>query len=450
MRLVLLLERLRALETGTLEDQSRAREAEAARAEWQQAFDAVSEPICIIDAHYKVVRANAAYRALMSHEATAIERHRCYAGWENPTAPCDDCPLPRTLLTGRPGFVRRERMMPTGVEGHSEHKVYEVWTYPARNPTGDIIHAVEIVKDVTEHERLNDMVSAVDALREANRLKAELLGTVSHELRSPLAVIKGYAATLLRHERRLTRDERHEFLRAIVDGSDRLERLIAQLLEMSELSTGGIAPRCESVDVVPTIRQAIEHCARALPHAVAAPHKFEVGVTDAAGHNVGAAPRVAADPRLLRTVLDNLLANAVNYTPAGGMISVDVSVRPAASRAQMEPEGQRTRAEPAGRAPALTIAALEITVHDTGVGIPADHLGRIFDHFHRVDTRLTREVDGLGLGLAICKRIVELHGGIIWAESEPGVGSSFHVLLPLDEGTATPGQTVVNTEREDH
>jgi signal transduction histidine kinase len=76
---------------------------------------------------------------------------------------------------------------------------------------------------------------------------------------------------------------------------------------------------------------------------------------------------------------------------------------------------------------------LELRVEDHGVGIPDEHLGRIFDHFHRVDTRLTREVDGLGLGLAICRRIVELHSGAIWAESEPGAGSTFFVVLPLDD-----------------
>jgi signal transduction histidine kinase len=75
---------------------------------------------------------------------------------------------------------------------------------------------------------------------------------------------------------------------------------------------------------------------------------------------------------------------------------------------------------------------LEICVRDGGIGIPKEHIGRIFDHFHRVDTRLTREVNGLGLGLAICKRIVELHDGVIWVESELGKGSAFHVWLPLD------------------
>jgi signal transduction histidine kinase len=120
------------------------------------------------------------------------------------------------------------------------------------------------------------------------------------------------------------------------------------------------------------------------------------------------------------------------------------------SAAEPAEEEQRARVESSGQPPTLAVPALEIGVYDSGVGIPADHLGRIFDRFHRVDTRLTREVDGLGLGLAICKQIVELHGGAIWAESEPGVGSIFHVLLPLDERSATLERPVVSAETEDH
>jgi len=90
---------------------------------------------------------------------------------------------------------------------------------------------------------------------------------------------------------------------------------------------------------------------------------------------------------------------------------------------------------------------VEICVRDHGIGIPPAHLGHVFDRFHRVDTRLTREVGGLGLGLAICKRIVELHGGTIWAESELGQGSAFHVWLPV-ETHASPKSSSSSDTRE--
>jgi signal transduction histidine kinase len=417
------------------------RRTELANAEWQQVFDAIVDPICVVDTSYRIVRANAAYRAHFADDTAPLERYRCYEALERKSSPCEGCPLPQALGMGQPSFRRREYVAPGRIGDQTERRAYEVWSYPVPTPTGEVAHAVEVVRDVTERERLQEVAASVEELRTADRLKAELLGTVSHELRSPLAAIKGYAATLLRHERRLGREERHEFLRAIVEGSDRLEVLISQLLEMSELSTGTVTLRRESLDVAPLIRDAIEQCERTRPGDVV-PHEFVLAIESAGSAVASGAPRVSADPRLLRNVLDNLLDNAVNFTPAGGMITVRVDVRPAGP---VTPVGGKGAPEaPTQQVPALATPALEIAVHDNGVGIPADHLGRIFDQFHRVDTRLTREVDGLGLGLAICQRIVELHGGAIWAESAPGAGSTFHVLLPLENQTGVSVAPVVS------
>jgi signal transduction histidine kinase len=114
-----------------------------------------------------------------------------------------------------------------------------------------------------------------------------------------------------------------------------------------------------------------------------------------------------------------VLQNAVTYSPAGG--DVVVSLRPYASPSDHSSD-HRTAAR-----------AVEIEVRDGGIGIPTEHLDRVFERFHRVDTRLTREAEGLGLGLAIARRVVELHGGSIWAESDLGSGSTFHIVLPLHD-----------------
>jgi len=131
-------------------------------------------------------------------------------------------------------------------------------------------------------------------------------------------------------------------------------------------------------------------------------------------------PVIWADRHRLREVLDHLVENAIHYGREGG--AIEITIRPIfpPSHTIMPP------AQQAG--PPM----VEIAVRDHGIGIPGAHLGRIFERFHRVDTGLTREVNGLGLGLAICKRIVELHGGTIWAESDIGQGSTFHVWLPVD------------------
>jgi signal transduction histidine kinase len=117
-------------------------------------------------------------------------------------------------------------------------------------------------------------------------------------------------------------------------------------------------------------------------------------------------PLVLADPRRIRQVLRNLVDNAVKYSPGGGPITISLGV-----------------AED----------SLEFSVADRGLGIEPDDLDRIFDRFYQVDSASTRKVGGSGLGLSICKAIVEAHNGRIWAESEPGTGSSFYVALPIEE-----------------
>ncbi len=294
-------------------------------------------------------------------------------------------------------------------------------------------------------ERVQELEASKDrkALREMELLKAEMLATVSHELRSPLASIKGYAATLLRHERRISRDERHEFLVAIHDASNRLEVIINRLLEMSQLETGSISIERTTVDIVHLVREAImaveqrfQESKRTEPtHEVREPITFTLQLEDSARNPATDEPLIQADRHRLREVLDNLLENAAIYSPEGGQ--VEVGIRPVSGpgtevTSLMQYQGKRNGIRATSPSSAQdTLPMIELWVRDRGIGIPSKHLERIFERFHRVDTRLIREINGLGLGLAICKRIVELHGGMIWAESTPGEGSTFHVLLPI-------------------
>jgi signal transduction histidine kinase len=260
------------------------------------------------------------------------------------------------------------------------------------------------------HEGAPNVAAALELARTlaelaGEPLSADLLGTFSHEMRSPLAVIKGYASTLLRHERRLPRAERHEYLTAIAAATDQLDAIITRLLHFAALEAGDAPLDRFGVDLVPIVRDAVAAAHVAAAAQPEAPTMIVVRVQDGDGHAAEQEPLILADPRAMREVLDHLLENAVKYSPQGGEITV--TLRPSGAR------------------------LLEVIVRDQGIGIPDEHLGRVFQRFHRVDVRLTREVDGLGLGLAICRRLVELHGGAIWAESELGAGSAFHVLLPL-------------------
>lgn len=246
--------------------------------------------------------------------------------------------------------------------------------------------------------------------------KAELLAAVSHELRSPLTSIKGYAATLLRYEQRLPREERHQFLLAINEGAVRLERIVESLFQMSQLEAGAIILQRSSVDVSLLAQKSMRAAEDGLPVSLAGQFTFTLLQEDSDGRPIGDVPFLEVDPGRLCGALDILLENAIKYSPAGGMITVILRpIRAAGFVAVNEPRPM-----------------LEICVADTGMGIAQEHIGRIFERFYRADMRLTREVNGLGLGLTICKRIIELHDGAIWAESLPEKGSVFHVLLPLD------------------
>ena len=240
-----------------------------------------------------------------------------------------------------------------------------------------------------------------DAPDASNRLEDEFLAIISHELRSPLAAIKGYAATLRRQGHRIGRAERDEFLQAIDEATDRLELLISRMMQLSRLEAGTLIPHPIPVDIVQLIREAV----------AAAEYRWGSYPSQAPSYtytfeppNQVTMPRVLADLRLQREVLDIVLENTVKYSPGGGLV-----------RVTLDTDGDM----------------LTIGIRDQGIGISPDHLEHIFDRFYRVDTRLTREVGGVGLGLALCKRIMTLQGGEIWAESEPDVGSTFYMTLPL-------------------
>jgi len=276
-------------------------------------------------------------------------------------------------------------------------------------------HALE--RRVRELQKaLAEREAELGALHAGGLLKAELLATVSHELRSPLSMVKGYAATLRKHDARLSQEERIEFLTTITEACDRLEAVIARLFELSRLETGVLTLQRSAVDIAALARESVVAVHSSLPPAVASRVSFDVRAEGEALDPGASAGEVWGDPWRLREVLDALLDNACKYSPQGG--TVEVLIRPADEAAVRALDVHAPR------------AMLEVRVRDTGMGIPADHLGRIFERFQRVDTRLTREVQGLGVGLALCKGIVELHGGAIWADSMPGEGSTFHMVLP--------------------
>ncbi|MGB8648063.1 MAG: ATP-binding protein [Anaerolineae bacterium] len=228
--------------------------------------------------------------------------------------------------------------------------------------------------------------------KELDQMKNQLLSIVSHELRTPLAAIKGFATTLLRDDVSWDEATQRDFIKIIDEESDRLGELIDNLLDMSQAEAGILRIDREPVHLRNLVREAKDRVARR-----SETHWF---VVDLPSH----LPRVWADPRRVRQVLNNLLENAIKYSPGGGQITITCEV-----------EGEH----------------VVVSVADQGPGIPPEYLDRIFERFFQVDSKSTRKTGGIGLGLSIVKGIVEAHGGRIWAESTPGQGSIFRFTLPF-------------------
>ena len=259
--------------------------------------------------------------------------------------------------------------------------------------------------DVTNRDELGDLGSRVNQMNDelqrvyseletASRHKSEFLANMSHEFRTPLNAILGFSQVLKKNLFGELNEKQEEYVEDILSSGNHLLSLINDVLDLSKVEAGQI-----ELKVAPfSLREAVERGVLMIRErasmngvAVAAEVEPEVQV-------------VTADERRIRQVLFNLLSNAVKFTPAGGRIDV--------SAAQVNGE-------------------IQVAVTDTGSGISPEDVDRIFEEFQQTDAGAEQQ-EGTGLGLALSKRLVELHGGRIWVESDPGVGSRFVFTLPAE------------------
>ena len=273
---------------------------------------------------------------------------------------------------------------------------------PIKNSTGTIIGASKVARDVTEHkntekerERLLKAEKEARQLAEqANRFKDEFLAVVSHELRSPLNSIVGWASLLL--EGNLAKERVHHAIETILRNAEAQNQLIGDLLDVARIISGKMRLDIKSIDVNSAVTSAIE----VLQPAARAKN---IQIENEAHTSVSTIP---ADPDRIQQILWNLLSNAVKFTPVGGRIVIRSSQQD---------------------------SIVKISVTDNGMGIAPELLPVIFERFRQGDMGSTRNYGGLGLGLAIVRHLVELHGGVIRASSGgPGRGAEFVVELPAD------------------
>ena len=254
-------------------------------------------------------------------------------------------------------------------------------------------------RDITERkqaetelaEALATQQAANAQLKELSKAKSDFVSVVSHEFRTPLTSIQGFAE-IIEHEDALGERTRREFASLIYGEALRLGRLISEMLDLDRMESGRMILGRDMVDLGELIRKSVRQIAPNSPD-----HTINVEIDPEL-------PAILGDGDKLIQVLSNLLSNAVKYSPGGGEIGV----------------GLRRKN---GRA--------HISVKDEGIGIPQEALEAVFERYTRVDPTKNRKIHGTGLGLAIVRQIVALHDGRVWVESIPGVGSTFHIELPI-------------------
>jgi signal transduction histidine kinase len=276
-----------------------------------------------------------------------------------------------------------------------------------KDEDGVIFGAVAVVRDMTRE-------------REIERMKTEFLSNISHELRTPLTPIKGYAEILSRKE--VPREKAKQFMRGILESTSRLERIVELLVDFSAMEAGRMAPRTAQIDLGEMVTALSDGWREQAPS-----HNIAIDVSSDL-------PAVLGDERLLRRCIEEIVDNAIKFSPSGGTIAVKVA--------------RHDNGEGADD--------VLLSISDEGIGISSEDLSRIFSDFHQLDGSETRSFGGLGLGLAFVQRIAEAHVGQVDVESKVNEGTTFSIVIPgiAEEpaegrrGTSPSAETSIQQDEE--
>ena len=272
-----------------------------------------------------------------------------------------------------------------------------------------ILRLRKVLEERQRFVKLKDFADQLERtnqeLRKIDSMKSEFVSVASHELRTPLAAIKNAVQLMLSGKTGEINENQEKFLSMAERNINRLTNILNDLLNLSRIESGKIELKFENI----ALKEIIELAASSLrPHADVKSIQIEVEIPESL-------PAIYGDQEKIEQILTNLIGNAIKFTPDGGKILI--SVKP-----------------PSHDQPGGYGNMVAISVKDTGIGIPAEHLNAIFEKFHQVESSLHRSVSGTGLGLAITKGLVEAHQGKILVESELGKGSTFTFTLPVSQG----------------
>ncbi len=352
------------------------REVVQEREELLQTFESLTAGLLLVSPEGRLSQMNATARAIFGVSNDSVGK--------NVAEVIKHEDLQALINEARSGAEGAKKELHVTLAGSSD-RIYEAQAAVVKNEDGKEVGVVAILIDVTD-------------MRNIDKMKSSFVAMASHELRTPLTAIKGFSSTLLEgvDYDMYGKDEQKEFLGIVVNECDRLRRLIDDLLNTSRIESGeSLKPSYSRFELKPLLEKVV-----AVQQQASNRHKVLLQI-----HNP-LPETIVGDSDKFDQILTNLLNNAIKYSPNGGDVIVHA-----------KNEGD----------------TVLLGVQDQGMGIPKDHLSKVFERFHRVDNEDNRKIYGTGLGLFLVKHLAEqVHMGQIWAESEVGVGSTFWFRMPAE------------------
>ncbi|MBI2854290.1 MAG: PAS domain S-box protein [Chloroflexi bacterium] len=345
--------------------------ADRARREWKQTFDSMSEGLSIVDVEHNISMANRAMAEMFDSTPEQMVGRKCCEVVHGLKAPISNCPFADCVKTKEPREVEMQ-------EPRSGNRWLRIHLDPVLNAQGDVVAVVQAMQDITERKTIE-------------KLKDDFIGMVSHELRTPLTVVLGALHTLLSDSSRIPESDAEQLMQDAFWEAHSLADIVNNLLELSRIQAHGIKLDGSSLRMDDVVRGMVDRF-----NDLHRSHRITVTIPDGL-------PEVKADRLRVELVLHNLMNNAVKYSPEGSYIRISV---------------------------AQERDSLVVSVKDSGAGISPEGKKRLFEPFQRLEAPGQTKVEGVGLGLVVCRRLVEAHGGRIWVESEVGKGSTFKFTLP--------------------